>query len=151
MSINKTNKVLLIVIIVLLVLLAGFVIVKELIGKPTYTAVYLKTGDLYFGKLVRFPYFGLKEPYLLQVNQADQKNPVSVQRFKNVFWGPSDFMKINRSEVVWSTTLRDDSELAKVFTQNPDLAPQPGQQQVQQQAPAQQAPVQQAPQQEEKK
>ena len=148
MSINKTNKVLLIVIIILLVLLAGFVIIKEVIGKPTYTAVYLKTGDLYFGKLVRFPYFGLKEPYLLQVNQANQQNPLSVQRFKNVFWGPSDVLKINRSEVVWYTTLRDDSDLAKVFVQNPDLLPQ---QSAQQQAPVQQVPVQQAPAQEEKK
>jgi len=145
MSINKTNKVLLIVVIVLLVLLTVFVVVREIVGKPTYTAVYLKTGDLYFGKLVRFPYFGLKEPYLLQVNQANQQNPLSVQRFKNVFWGPSDFLKINRSEVVWYTTLRDDSDLAKVFVQNPDLLPQqqPQQQGVQQLPTQQQAPVQQ--------
>jgi hypothetical protein len=145
MSINKTNKILLIVVIVLLVLLTGFVIVRELVGKPTYTAVYLKTGDLYFGKLVRFPYFGLKQPYLLQVNQTNQQNPLSVQRFKNVFWGPSDILKINRSEVVWYTTLRDDSDLAKVFTENPDLLPaaQP------QQAPVQQQPVQPEPQTEE--
>jgi len=148
MSINKTNKVLLIVIVVLLVILAGFVIVKELVGAPTYTAVYLKTGDLYFGKLVRFPYFGLKEPYMLQVNQSNQQNPLSVQRFKNVFWGPSDLLKINRSEVVWYTTLRSDSDLAKTFTQNPELVPQ--QQQVQQ-APVQQAPIQQNPKPEEKK
>lgn len=147
MNINKTNKILLIVIIVLLVLLVGFVIIKEVFGKPTYTAMYLRTGDLYFGKLVRFPYFGLKEPYLLQVDQANQENPLSVQRFKNVFWGPSDFLKINRSEVVWHTTLRDDSDLTKVFIQNPDLLPQqPAQQQLPvQQAPIQQAPVQQAP------
>lgn len=149
MSINKTNKILLIIVIVLLVVLTGFVIVREFVGKPTYTAVYLKTGDLYFGKLVRFPYFGLKQPYLLQVNQTNQQNPLSVQRFKNVFWGPSDILKINRSEVVWYTTLRDDSDLAKVFTENPDLLPaaQP------QQAPVQQQPTtqQQAPAQEQGK
>ena len=145
MSINKTNKVLLVVVIILLVVLTGFVIWKEVAGKPTYTAVYLKTGDLYFGKLVRFPYFGLKQPYLLQVNQSNQQNPLSVQRFKNVFWGPSDVLKINRSEVVWYTTLRDDSDLAKVFTQNPDLLPQ----EQPQQAPVQQQPVQPAPQTEE--
>lgn len=142
MSINKTNKVLLVVVIILLVVLTGFVVWKEVAGKPTYTAVYLKTGDLYFGKLVRFPYFGLKQPYLLQINQTNQQNPLSVQRFKNVFWGPEDYLRINRDEVVWYTTLRDDSDLSKVFTANPDLVPQQQPQAVQpQQEVQQQAPV----------
>ncbi|MFA6407385.1 MAG: hypothetical protein WCV80_01625 [Candidatus Paceibacterota bacterium] len=133
---NKMNKILLSVVVVLLLVLIGFVVWKEVAGKPSYAAVYLKTGDLYFGKLVRFPYFGLKQPYLFQVNQSNKDNPLSVQRFKNVFWGPEDYLKINREEVVWYTQLRSDSELAKVFETNPDLVPPQGQQQ---QAPAPQA------------
>jgi hypothetical protein len=120
---NKTNKILLSVVVVLLLVIIGFVVWKEVGGKPSYAAVYLRTGDLYFGKLVRFPYFGLKQPYLLQVNRTNEQNPLSVQRFKNVFWGPEDFMKINREEVVWYTSLRSDSELAQVFEKNPDLIP----------------------------
>lgn len=136
----KTNKMLLGAIVVLLVAVVGLVAWNQFGAKQRYTAVFLKTGDLYFGKLVRFPYFGLEQPYLIQITKDGQPN---IQRFKNVFWGPEDVMKINREEVVWYTDLSDDSQLAKVFTENPNLAA-PAQQQ---QAPQQQAPApqQQAP------
>ncbi len=137
----KTNKWLLVAVIVLVVAFLGVVAWKQFGEKEKYTAVFLKTGDLYFGKLVRFPYFGLEQPYLIQITKDGQPN---IQRFKNVFWGPEDVMKINRDEVVWYTDLSDDSQLAKVFTENPNLAAP--QQQVQQpvQQPAPQ-PTQPAP------
>lgn len=133
----KNNKVLVGVVAVLAVALAG-VIVWQAIGRdsPMY-AVYLRSGDLYFGKLVRAPYFGLKSVYLLQVNAGNQENPVSIQKFTNVFWGPEDFMKINRDEVMWMTRLSEGSQLAQVVKTNPDLVPAPGS------APAPGAPLEQ--------
>lgn len=91
-------------------------------GKSAYTAVFLKTGDLYFGKLQRFPSYGLKQPYLLQINKDNPQNPVSLQSFKNVIWGPEDFININREEVVWTANIRSDSNLAKILDTNPDLS-----------------------------
>ena len=94
--------------------------------KPTYTAVLLKTGDLYFGTLQRFPSFGLQHPYILQINKDNLQNPVSVQSFKSAIWGPEDFININRNEVVWTAGVRSDSNLAKyldVSKNLPDVPP----------------------------
>lgn len=90
-----------------------------------FYAVYLKTGDLYFGKLIRFPYFGLEQVYTLQVQQNPQ-TPLSIQRFKNVFWGPEDTLRINRDEVIWVTKLNPKGQLAELFKTNPDLIPPQG-------------------------
>jgi len=129
-TMNKINKVLLSVVIVLILAIAGFIGWKWFFASDSMSAVYLKTGDLYFGKIVRFPSYGLKEVYLLQVNQQNQENPLSVQRFKNIFWGPEDFIKINPDEIVWTSDLRDDSQLAQLIAANPDLVAPQGQEPV---------------------
>lgn len=106
------------------------------IAKPKYTAVYLRSGDIYFGKVVHFPHYGLEQPYLLTITKDGQP---SLQRFNKVVWQPDDFISINRDEVIWSTTLREDSQLVKTFTENPDLLAPQGSQQQSGQAPATQA------------
>jgi len=120
---RNVNKILLVIVIVLLLALVGIVAWKTWGGSPSYYAVYLKTGDLYFGQLSRFPSFGLSHVYLLQVNSQNQQNPVNVQKFSNIFWGPEDFIKINREEVVWYSKLRSDSQLVRLIESNPDLVP----------------------------
>ncbi len=112
-------------VIVLLVALLGLLVFKWSNGssKVKLTAVYLRTGDLYFGELTSFPSFGLKHPYLFTVNQQDKQNPVNVQKFSNIFWGPEDFIRINRDEVVWTADLKPDSNLVKLVQTNPDLVP----------------------------
>ena len=124
---NKNNKVLSIIVIVLLAALVGIVVWQVFFGS-SYAAVYLKTGDLYFGKLVQLPSFGLKNVYMIQANPQNTQTPLSIQKFTNVFWGPQDYLKINRSEVVWTTNLRADSQLLKVFKENPNLAAPQGEQ-----------------------
>ena len=119
----KNNKVLVWVVAVLAVAVIGVVAWQAWGSESPLYAIYLRTGDLYFGKLVRVPYFGLKNVYLLQVNAANEENPVSVQKFTNVFWGPEDFVKINRDEVVWMTRVSDASQLTQVIRANPDLVP----------------------------
>lgn len=116
----KNNKVLVWVVIVLAVALAGVVVWQVVGGDAPLYAVSLKTGELYFGKLVRVPYFGLQQVYLLQ-STGDAENPLSVQRFANVFWGPEDEIKISRDNVSWMTRLTDESQLARVIRANPDL------------------------------
>lgn len=121
---SKINKILLVLVIVLVLVLAGLIVWQKWGTKPAYSAVYLRTGDLYFGKLMTFPSFGLKNVYTISVNQQDQQNPLSIQKFSNVFWGPKDYLKINRSEVVWITELKDESQLVQLIKSNPNLVPQ---------------------------
>jgi hypothetical protein len=121
---SKANKILLVLVILLVLILAGLIVWQKWGAKPTYSAVYLRTGDLYFGKMMAFPSFGLKNVYTISVNQQDQQNPLSIQKFSNVFWGPEDYLKINRSEVVWITKLKDESQLVQLLKTNPNLLPQ---------------------------
>lgn len=130
---NKLNKVLLIVVIVLVLILLAVLAWQLWWSSPSYYAVYLRTGDLYFGELSTFPSFTLSHVYMLQVNSQNQQNPVSVQKFTNVFWGPEDSIKINRDDVVWYTRLTSDSQLVKLIQTNPSLTPASG---AQGQAPA---------------
>jgi len=131
---KKKNLTLLIIIIILVILIVGWVVWK-LIAGPQYSAVYFSTGELYFGKVVRFPSYGLKQAYSMQVNPQNEENPLSVQRFKNIFWGPEDFVRINRDNIIWTVKLDSEGRMAKLLEQNPDLAPQ-------QSAPQQPAPSQ---------
>lgn len=117
------NKILLGVVIVLLVVLVGVLAWQQWFGAPSYYAVYLRTGDLYFGELTTFPNFGLSHVYMLQVNSQNTQNPVSIQKFTNVFWGPEDFMNINRNEVVWYAKVSPQGQLATLLASNPDLLP----------------------------
>jgi len=123
MSSNKVNRILLILVIVLALILIGLFIWQRISFQPTYYAVFLETGELYFGKLTRFPSFGLKNVYLFQANPQNTTTPVSIQKFSNIFWGPADFLKINRSKVVWMTKLNPNGQLAQLIKTNPNLVP----------------------------
>ncbi|MDI6820699.1 MAG: hypothetical protein QMD65_00775 [Patescibacteria group bacterium] len=120
------KKILLIIVIVLLVALIALFVWRWGFVKspPNYYALYLKTGELYFGRLVHFPRFGLKQVYMMQINNDNAQTPFSIQKFAKIFWGPEDYLRINRDEVVWMTRLSENSELAKVIAANPDLMPQ---------------------------
>lgn len=135
---SKTNRILVGIVIILAAVLLALASFQFIFGKGDYYAVYLRTGDLYYGKLVRFPYFGLRNVYLLQATN-DPNNPLRIQKFSDVFWGPEDYLKLNRDEVVWYTRLRDDSQLTQLLKTNPNLAT-PQQQPIQQ---LQQLPIQQ--------
>lgn len=110
------------ILVVVLVVLIAFLAFQNFSKGSSFYAVYLQTGDLYFGKLTRFPVFGLKDPYMLQV-QNDQENPLSIQKFENIFWGPEGYLRINRDEVVWLTKLNSEGQLAQVLKNNPNLLP----------------------------
>ena len=117
---NKINIILIIVCVLLGLALLGVVAWRVINERGTYHAVFLTTGDLYFGKLTRFPTFGMKNVYFVQAT-GDQTNPLSIQKFTNVFWGPEDVMQINKKEVVWMTKIDKESGLAKLLKENPNL------------------------------
>lgn len=118
------KNIILIIVLVFVVLVAGAGVWFYASKNSGYSAVYLETGDVYFGKIVNFPRFGLKNVYLIQTNPQNQETPFSVQKFSKVFWGPEDYININRNEVVWTARLQKESQLLKIFKENPDLASQ---------------------------
>ncbi|MCL5004357.1 MAG: hypothetical protein M1170_00165 [Patescibacteria group bacterium] len=75
---HKTNKILLTIIIVLAAALMAIVYWQKVGFNKDYWAVYLDTGDLYFGKLSYFPKASLSNAYILQRNAQDSQNPFSI-------------------------------------------------------------------------
>ncbi|MEK7465670.1 MAG: hypothetical protein AAB631_02740 [Patescibacteria group bacterium] len=116
-----TNRILIGLAALLVVILIGTVAVKNIVGESEWSAVYLKTGELYFGHLTRFPYFALTNVYMLQANPSSPQTPLSIQKFSKVFWGPEDKLRINRTEVVWMTELEKNGQLAQILNTNPEL------------------------------
>ena len=138
-KISKSNKILLAIIIILAVALVAIIYWQKVGFNRNYWAVYLDTGDLYFGKLNYFSKLSLSDVYLLQRNEQNQQNPFSVSKFSNAFWGPEDKIYINKDNIVWKTKLKDDSQIIN-FIKN--LQPMASSQESASQPSVQMIPVQ---------
>jgi hypothetical protein len=90
--------------------------------KKPYYAVYLQTGDMYFGKLSRFPKLTLSDVWLLQVSTQEDQTGFNLAKFSNVVFGPEDKMEINKENVVWISKLRDDSQVVNYIQQSKNAA-----------------------------
>lgn len=85
-------------------------------GVSPYSAVYLRTGDIYFGKLSWFPKPRLKNVWFIQ-RSVDEKNQpqLGLLPFTSAFWGPIDEVSLNPAEIVFWTRLRGSSDAARAF------------------------------------
>jgi hypothetical protein len=109
---NKFNIFLLVLVVVLLLILGGVVFWQKIWSQPSFYAVYLDTGDLYFGRLAKFsPKYSLTDVYFLQRNADTPSQPYSVQRLDQAFWKPENKIKLNPAKVVWITKLASGSEI----------------------------------------
>ncbi|MBU6500209.1 MAG: hypothetical protein KGJ89_00010 [Patescibacteria group bacterium] len=97
---------------------------KNPAGPSEFSAVYLSTGDIYFGKLDWFPWPRMKNVWFLQ-RTVDQQNQaqLGVAPFASAFWGPVDEVYLNPKEIVLWTSLRNDSQLAQALA-NPSALKQ---------------------------
>jgi len=125
MNKDKFFKIALIVAIILLMILVyiSFIDKTKAIKNPYY-AVYLQTGDMYFGKLSRFPKLTLSDVWFLQRNIQEEQGGFDLIKFSNTMFGPKDKMEINRENVVWISKLRDESDVVKYIQAVPQPAPQ---------------------------
>ena len=115
---NKlNNKILFVIILVLVLALAGLILRQKFLSSSfsseRYSAVYLTSGDLYFGKLSHFSKYTLSDVWLLQRNPQDEKNPLSINSFERVFWEPEGKIKINPDNVLWVAKLKKDSQIVQ--------------------------------------
>ncbi len=71
-------------------------------GESDYSAVYMNTGDMYFGKLSWWPQPHLTDVWLLQRGVDSKNQPqTAVAPFKNAFWSPAGVVYLNRQNIVW--------------------------------------------------
>ncbi len=130
----KTNKILLILIIVLVIIVLGlaagflFLFGGKIGWERPYYAVYLQSGDMYFGKLSGiFNHDSLSDAWFLQRNSQDGQNPFSLTKFSNAFWGPEDKLYLNKENIIWKTKLSKDSQVVAFIknNQNQSVVPSP--------------------------
>lgn len=112
---SKLNKILLTIIILLLIIF-GIVIYWQKVGfknESSYWAVYMTSGDIYFGKLNWFPKLSLTDVWFLQKNSQDPQNPFSLAKFKQSAWGPQDKIYLNEKNIIWKAKLDENSQVFK--------------------------------------
>jgi len=81
--------------------------------KRSYYAVYLRTGDLYFGHLCKFfSKYTLTNIYFLQ---RDEKGELSLQKFEQSAYQPEDKMILNKENIVWFSKIKNESPLIPVL------------------------------------
>lgn len=127
----KNKKLFIVLFVVVLVVLIGLgvwigvAIVGSRTANPAapsgYTAVYMTSGDIYFGKLHWFP-----KPYLtdaLYVTRSTGQNgqtQLGLAAFTSSFWSPVGDIYFNPSQVLFTASLRNDSQIIAAI-QNPAL------------------------------
>lgn len=92
---------------------------SDILG-DTYVAVFLTTGDVYFGKIESLAdaYVVLRDVYYPRANEdATNVNDPNVLLIKtgNELHGPQDEMHINRDHVVMIQPLRNDSQVVSTI------------------------------------
>lgn len=118
---SKTNRILLVLVIVLAAALGAVLYWQKMGIEEKYSAVYLNTGDIYFGKLSRFPRMTLRDVWFLQ--KESEAQGFALSKFENAFWAPRDKMIFNEENVVWVTELAEDSEVVRAIKNPQSVAP----------------------------
>ncbi len=83
-----------------------------------YYAVYLTSGDVYFGKLAKFPRLKLSDVYFL-VKGKDQSgaDAFALQRLGDAVWGPENKLYLTPENILWKTKLKEGGAAFKVITE----------------------------------
>lgn len=135
MKISKGLVITLVVIIIVLLVGVGVWVGVALISgsasQPAlspYSAVYLSTGDIYFGKLSMDPTPHMSDAWFLQRGTDSKGNPtVGVYPFSQVAWGPAGDINFNSQQIIFWSRLSATSSIAQLIA-NPAEAQQAAQQ-----------------------
>ncbi|MBI2888914.1 MAG: hypothetical protein HYY10_03250 [Candidatus Liptonbacteria bacterium] len=119
-SMSKRFAVSIIAIVVVLVLLGvwagSFLAGSKQTGASGYTAVFLTSGDVYFGKLSWFPWPKLTKAWFLQRSVDQQNQPqLGLAPFSSVFWGPAGDLFLNPKQILFWAPIAADSSVAKAI------------------------------------
>lgn len=110
---TKQNLIFLAVGVILVALLGSALSLTPVFNRqPNYSAVYLVTGDLYFGDLSRFPTLQLSNAHLLQV---DEEGEMFLVNFEEVPWSPKGALRLSRDKIIWTVPLDSESETVQAM------------------------------------
>lgn len=102
--------------LIAILLLAGAWAFKEATDNSGYSAVYLRSGDIYFGQLSWFPKPHITNAWYLERTAGKDSQPqIGIMPMKNVFWSPSPTLYLNPAEIVWWTKIQSGSQMAKAL------------------------------------
>jgi len=144
-SSGKAMRVLSVVVLVLAALIIGLIALYLALGgnggesrfvdKKKFQAVFLNGGQVYFGKIrnLNNSYITIDNIYYLRVNQQVQPNQttsstsaqdVSLAKLGCELHGPTDYMVINRDQVLFWENLKDDGQVVTAITKFVSANPQ---------------------------
>jgi hypothetical protein len=140
---HKTKFIVILIVVLALLLCAGVWIGVEVAGgsgnsaAPSgYIAVYMTTGDVYFGKPNWFPSLSLTNALYLQ-RSTDQtgKTQIGIAPFSGVFWQPVGDIHLNGQQILFWASISKGSQIVQAIENPASLTNQ------QQQAPASAGPA----------
>lgn len=104
---------------------AGIVLTGKWMERPAgaspYAAVYMSSGDIYYGKLSWNPAPHLTDVWYLQKTNGENGNfQFAVVPMTGVFWEPSDEITLNPQQIIFWTYLSVGSPVVQAI-ENPAL------------------------------
>jgi hypothetical protein len=113
---NKTTFAWMWVVIVFALVVAGGAVAWALgIFAPSYYAVYMTTGDLYFGSIKPLSHT-LYDTWYLQRDINDQS--LNVNDFSKAAWKPTGDIELNKDLIVWKARLDVSSPIIQALEGN---------------------------------
>lgn len=102
------------------VLIAGMQSGSSPDGASPYSAVYLSTGDMYFGKLSWFPSPHMTDVWHIVQSPAQNggQPQIGFVPVESLSYGPVDEVDFNAQDIVFSTRLRNNSQFVQAM-ENP--------------------------------
>ena len=77
-----------------------------------YSVVYFRTGDIYFGRFLPFPFNFIFDTWILQ---RDGNGQVFLVKAQNMIWKPLGFIHLNPEEIVFFAPLSRQSQVWKTI------------------------------------
>jgi hypothetical protein len=129
MHLSKPVAILIIIVVATFLIGVGVLVGRHINGgSPTasgtslspYSAVYLSTGDVYFGILDWSPSPHMDDAWFLQHSTDAQGQPtIGVYPFDKVAWGPAGSVYFNSQQIIFWTRLSSTSSVAEAMA-NPN-------------------------------
>lgn len=87
-------------------------------GISPYSAVYLTTGEVYFGKLSWFPAPHLDNVWFVnRIVDEQNRSQSTIVSLETLFWKPSNRIYLNPQQIVLVARIQSGSEMVKIFEQ----------------------------------
>ncbi len=126
-SIKKNYKLIAIIVLAAILLGAALTAILYFVHRP-YMAVFLTTGDIYFGRTSLFPRVTIERPWFLR---RAEDGSLSLENFSDAIWAPEGGIQINRDKIVFMSRLSNASPVVAAI----EGRPMPQQQMPQGEAP----------------